>query len=174
MFCSNCGKQVSEEARFCEICGNRIHSKSGSGIYNCNTQNKKSLKKSFDLEKFKYKKGLEIINTWLAEQSIKIDKSFFKTYFVEGLIHSKVKIIYAEFTYHTTNTNKRYFIDTVYAISPIFGTKSGHQKLEEAQRKSEEQHSFPTVERTYDKQIVLGGQPVQTRVILYSYTIDEK
>ncbi len=167
MFCSRCGKLISDDAQFCEKCGNRIHSNNNSENNNRKIPKQETLKKVFDLERYNRKKGLEQINTWLAQQPIKITKSFFKTYL--GFFYSSLRITYAEFTYYTTNTNRRYMVDNVMARAS-FG-KSGNQRLDDAQREFEAQHPNATVEYTFDRQIVIQGQPIQTRVLLYSYPI---
>ena len=182
MFCSKCGKQISDDARFCERCGNHIHSNNNSGNNNQKKQKQESLKKTFDLEKYNTKEGLAQINTWLAHQPIKITKSFFKTYYVMEAVsflkaEPRIKITYADFTYYTTSTNRRYMVDTILA-TPTRNLWSGQIKnsamemLDIAQKESEAQHPNATVEYTFDRQIVIQGQPIQTRVLLYSYPIN--
>ncbi len=191
MFCSKCGKQISDDARFCERCGNRIHSNNNSGNNNRKTPSQELLKKTFDLERYNRKEGLAQINTWLAHQPIKIKKSFFKTFInreVLGFFKEAVmlKINYAELSYYTCNTNRRYMVDTVVATKTTKWTgqvkNSAMEMLDIAQKESEAQHPNAKIEYTFDRQIMYRDpvfydpdfphQLYQTRVILYSYPVD--
>ena len=179
MFCIKCGNQLSDDARFCHNCGSKVGANNSGNKKNHDKPKYETLKKSFDTETMKRKDGLDLINGWLSTQKIIIDKSFFKTFMAlenTGFLKAeqKLKITYADFTYHTSNNGKRYMIDTVAATQKmgfLSVKNSANEMIEEAQKISEQEHPGAKVERVFDRQVILQGSiPYQTRVILYSYS----